>query len=499
MKGAQFERMVKVKANDQGPAERGTRRAAEVESAFSKVCANQLVVGTMFVCSAMTQRRQRGLDLSLQPLLRWFEEAAHRCRSADDNFAWLHGQIDQDFFLHLGETSQVVVKQANLEWVGLTIPKSNGAGGWVKLDDLWLSCLLDPMHRLIVRERQSPDKLLYCVGTMPGSCSFGWPMTQHDVPRTPDRSIFLPVKEATHMSVPIVLVNLDDWEAVAVTWRRPLWAHMMFERARGQWSQHSCMAFPTDGAADFKPLIKVAAEQGFWNMDLSSLTRLTKHFALDHGPTSTVFDLCWGLVRHVTGCEASVAVDLLKTRCVEQDASDECNTDFLLDLDDGLDALDESDKKELVDERSRRARRTQQAKQFATTWRAKNQEVRPTPPPAQAKAKAKSKGRGKGKKGTEPAQPTTGRYPPFPAEMISQPLAASMAPPGGSIWRNLAGGGWQCQYPPYRRRGYSWAREGYTMAARRCLEYMWELYLGERGQTCSDCPVDGLFDHSQRA
>ena len=100
---------------------------------------NNLVIATMFLSSVLTQKRQRFIDSALQPLLRWFEEAAHQCRSVKTNFKWMFDQISKDFQQHLQDILGTFQSEGSLQWVGIEVPRSDGLGGWVEHEEVVIS------------------------------------------------------------------------------------------------------------------------------------------------------------------------------------------------------------------------------------------------------------------------------------------------------------------------------------------------------------------------
>lgn len=83
---------------------------------------------------------------------------------------------------------------------------------------------------------------------------------------------------------------------------------------------------------------------------------------------------------------------------------------------------------------------------------------------------------------------------PVPDGALSQQAASSLCPPGGHIWRNNYGGGWQCHMRPFKRLATLDRLVGHKEGALQCLRHVWADYLEKlHGLPLARCPIAGLM------
>jgi len=363
-----------------------------------------------------------------------------------------------------------------------------------KLGNLWLcSCFCQASNKILLREKLpggGHGKPFFAIGSCPGSSGLGWPAEEIHVPGYADRRCWVPSKTppSEHREVFLVLLDLHQWEAVSFEWRSPVWQQLEFPRAAGKWPE-SIRAI-SDKGQDWKPLLETAARAGFWTLDKdSSLKPIAAACGLELMEGSTVFETTFQLVKHVLSCSDEECVPIMQLRAAMVDDHEAACLDALLEMDECVGMLDKEEEQDMRQVQAKAKIKKADYIEFLSEYRRKRQEVMPAP-----KA-VKGRGRGRGRGSSSATYAPT--YPPIPHDMITQPMAKSLAPPGGAIWRGLFNGTWQCYYKPFPRKSVLWTRAGDSNAAcLECLKYMWELHLGELGLDTTACPVQGLFPRS---
>lgn len=125
--GARFKRLL-VAADDELVRDRTTAasRRTTTESSLVKSAQNQVVVATMMLSDSSTQRRQRSIDIALEPHLAWFEQQAHELRSTMASRQWLQRQLQGEFLATLAVSLCNITKEMHLQYIGFAIPPRRG-------------------------------------------------------------------------------------------------------------------------------------------------------------------------------------------------------------------------------------------------------------------------------------------------------------------------------------------------------------------------------------
>jgi hypothetical protein len=100
-------------------------RTSAAESALARSCQNQLVVASMMFSEVSAQRRQRAINVVLEPMRTWFEEQAHCLRSVADSLSWMQAQLKGSFFATLGLVGKSIADEHYMRHVGITCPGFN--------------------------------------------------------------------------------------------------------------------------------------------------------------------------------------------------------------------------------------------------------------------------------------------------------------------------------------------------------------------------------------
>lgn len=350
-----------------------------------------------------------------------------------------------------------------------------------KVGCLWLGCLIDASHCVLVQEVLADGghgQVYFALSHLPGTCALGWPATRVAIPGHQEASAwtFAECKRLCFLTV----VDLAHWRAVSFTWRSPLWQHLEWPNARGNMS--SAVLAVVDQGSNFEPIQKVAAKAGFWSFGKHIITSLSKHFGIAVQEGSSLFDMVFKLAQHILACTDLDCMEALRRRadhCAVR--HDDCS-DVLLELNESAGVFDKEDLEEISQQQKKEASMKLSASEFVEEWKErKTRLMSSSSQPGQTDKKALAK----------VLKPSA--YPAFPQEMISQAEMKKMLPPQASVWTGFSNGSWQCHLPPWRRRSFSWSQYGHHGSAEQCLKHLWSTWLADNGLDIKDCPIRGLF------
>lgn len=135
-----------------------------------------------------------------------------------------------------------------------------------------------------------------------------------------------------------------SWEACCFQWRSPLWLYRYYPLARGS------LGFGIAAICDVppKPLVDIAAEHGFWQLDGVFWRSLAHHMGLGMMSGKSVCQVCLELAMKIRECSAERALQCLG----HKSGLNESATMFyeeLAEIDEDSEALDKYDIKELED------------------------------------------------------------------------------------------------------------------------------------------------------
>ena len=236
-------------------------------------------------------------------------------------------------------------------------------------------------------------------------------------------------------------------------------------------------AFPDSKVEKWEPLLKVASATGFWRMSNDEVQRFaTKAGVPEISATTNLCTTISKTAQHSLGKTQEEALDICKKRAGLM-APSAGVSEALLEADECIGMMDEEDRADAV-----KQKHDTREKQYQAFMEDYVDEKRALAGGAAPKKRAKKQ---------------TPKYPDWPPSGITQSVASQLTPPGGSIWRGLGFGSWQCHFPPWPRKSFSWSLYGHDQACKLCLRHMWELYLKELGQTPAQCPIKSIFVDNQ--
>ena len=146
----------------------------------------------------------------------------------------------------------------------------------------------------------------------------------------------------------------------------------------------------------------------------------------------------------------------------------------LLQVDEALEVLEETDVRLVKDERSAFLAKQAEHDEFALSYQRKAESVR-----------------GDDAKKLKKSEPSRLR---LPEHHVPQCEAKRYIPPGTAIWQGRTIICWNGHCPPYRRCSGTLAEYGNSeLALRVVLKMLWRQYLKKNGKTERDCTVEGLL------
>lgn len=346
------------------------------------------------------------------------------------------------------------------------------------MDNVWLGEFANFRYNLLLREvlpdgsRGAPR---FGAKHLTGSTAFGWPATEITLPGS-NAQAWEAATNATVDDTFLAIYSLEHWEARPIQWLSPA-AQASMTRGGDVSQAFACRAHPTTAA--WEPLHVAGAREAFWDMGLSTLQSLAKLCDVSLPSDSSAFDLCWVLVKSLLKTSDEATLQILQRRCARVDTHENESSDIFLAMDHDLGHLDKDDQEEMNKAKETHKRHTEVANKFKTAWLSKKGGLTTKKAVASEKTKLKKS-----------------KYLAYPASMPTHEEAKALLPPARCyIWRGLSDGTWQCHYPPYSRRSFSWVRHGGgAEACKACVAFLWETYLADNSMAKSECPIRGLLE-----
>ena len=237
----------------------------------------------------------------------------------------------------------------------------------------------------------------------------------------------------------------------------------------------SCVrAFPDSMRVQWKPLLTVASEAGFWNLSNDEVLRFATAAGVAGVSEST--SLCDNIskfAQSVLGKRLEGAMERCKKRLGRM-APTSGVADALVEADACIGMMTEEDREDAMKQKQKHEHKERDYHVFMDDYIEQTRVVYGQP-----------------KKKARKWQP---QYPSWPDDGITQPVAKSMTLPGGFICRGIGYGYWACHYEPWPRKSFAWSLYGHEMACKLCLRHLWKLHLRETDQALAQCPIKGLFD-----
>lgn len=371
---------------------------------------------------------------------------------------------------------------------------ANASGEWALLGDAWLGTLARPKHQLLIRDSSRDGAWLFAVRSWPDSAVLCLPAKVATV--LGGEALFWEFDLNFNSAVLVPLWKLDCVEAVAYVWRAPLWQRTEYPRMR----ELPCAlrAFSHDGGKP-RPLLQVAAESAFWDVERSTLVKLGGYIGARIQSSMSLFEVVTELVKHIIPDANEERIMSIMKRRVALLARKNEWTDDLLQVDEAAGLLQPGDVKKLKAEQKAAQETKAEAVNFPVAYKVEAKRIVAAKETVAAEAKSKAKKR---RKASEPAAEGVAypaRAPSWPEHSIPLELARTVKPEGGSLWRDVRHGSWQGHYPPFPRVGRSWARYGELPALTLVLQNLWGWWLLEHGLEEADCPVKGIFTEAPPA
>ena len=359
-----------------------------------------------------------------------------------------------------------------------------------KAGNAWLGCFMKQEYQLIVASGDKNELWQFGLGEISDSAALVWPC--YVLARKQDRHYWRALGPDNdevklyprHRSFLLPIVDMKKTYCYTYTWQSPLQIAKNHPQESFEMMGLKGPAVVAVSEEKWDSLDKVAARNAFWDIGSMTLWCVADHLGMQPPTNSDLHGLLHFLVKNILHLNDKQTSDILLKRMKLPFCNDQ--EDNFLDLDEAFDIMDSDEKTECTNhaKKVKTARGTQQ--EFEESWKAMRDLVMPAPlPEPKAKAKARAK-----------AKAQAPEYPGIPFGDLRQANLKPLVPPGGSLWRDNAGG-WDAHYPPFRRQCFSWSKWGARNSAIYCLRYLWRGWMKVKNKSLEDVPVDGLFDDSR--
>lgn len=177
-------------------------------------------------------------------------------------------------------------------------------------------------------------------------------------------------------------------------------------------------------------------------------------------------------------CDEGAAVDITAKR-IPKMLDDDLFTDELLQVEESHTVLDQSDARNVTEEKKRSLLARETYEDFLSDFK----EARKEHPVGGAQRKTRGK------------QKPTPALPKLPAnlEMVDQKQARVWMPPGSCLWKSRSDAACHGKVPGFGKVSRSVRAYGEDLALRYVFQESWRRHLSQQGSGIDACPVLGLF------
>lgn len=216
-----------------------------------------------------------------------------------------------------------------------------------------------------------------------------------------------------------------------------------------------------------KDLLTVAAENCFWNLNLSVLRRLCEFLAVDISKKAPLCKVCAALVDGIIdGCTDEQRLEYLKKRAL----GEEIISDDILDCADAGEVLGREDQKELKTTMQEQKRQKEDVEEFRSSYKAARTAHAKARAAAAGAPSSRSSSSGSGSRSALALRRA-------PESTVPQPTIQQYCPPKCHVWRDLGRGAWHSHLEGFRHFSGRWDHYRESGAAWVVLKHSWRLHL----------------------
>jgi hypothetical protein len=350
-------------------------------------------------------------------------------------------------------------------------------------ENAFMGCCSEALHGVVFsREQGSSSKIPWHFGLchFAGTCCAALAV---DLAKVPGYDNFLYVNFDVAETRPH-LFAITDWELNAhiVQWRSWSWQCEYLPNAVRD-LRPGIRAF-VDSAP--KKMVEIAAEAGWWNLNLTTLRELAKFFKWPIAQDEDTFHTLFEMTKQARpGKSDDEILSYIAPRLKADPRFRHGCSDILIEVDEAAKCLERDDEERLVKEKHKASDATHVQDTFKAAWAKKRRQIAE----ARAKAKAKCKAKGKGK-----AAPAVARILPASMDMMLQTEAKRWMPPPPKsfIWKSRGDSAWHTCVEPFPECSRSVARHG-AEALKMVLSDAWRSWCLREGVDVGACPMRGLI------
>ena len=277
--------------------------------------------------------------------------------------------------------------------------------------------------KLPANAKDSDGQWYAALGDYAGTAAPAWPINTivHKALSTGDEFLEFDMDTQSDKSLEVhwlCIFNADLYQACCYEWRCPAWQFLTFGNSIDHGDTRK-VAVRAIQCSQVEPLMHCAARYGFWDLNKTALTSLATYQGLECEASEDVFSLCLQIVMSVFNISEAKAVEKLQRRLVLLHARDTVTIETFLQIDEGLELLDQDDQKAARKEQDKLRGKKKEAADFAATFKQQRAQHKGKAQPGKSSA---SKANAKHKDNDKRA--------PVPAGAITQHEAKQMLPPG---------------------------------------------------------------------
>jgi hypothetical protein len=348
---------------------------------------------------------------------------------------------------------------------------------WECMENLWMTSLLGCSSMLVRNAKMAGSEWHFTLMNTGSVGHLAWPARHLRDMEGGCSSFAVDVSERGSPVHMLFVLDFEDWEARALEFKSPLWWLLRYPAERAQYDPQHGRCYCVAGEPG--PLLKVCAREAFMGVERAVLDKLAQELHAEIPAAASLYDLVFGLVRHVLECDEKEACRICAKRTYRPPP---CQT--ILEVEEADEIMDKTEREDFKKTKEVVQKEAEAFKQFVAAQAARREQLFRAEAKAAAKAKPKAKPGGKAKAAPPPMV--------LPQGELTQSQVKTLAPPGSFVWRSRRGS-WQQHTPPHARSSRAWLKYGEREAAVGILQDAWRLHLGDRFLSVAQCPVQGLF------
>lgn len=192
--------------------------------------------------------------------------------------------------------------------------------GWDSWDAGWCNTLLARSDALVVRDTTGQElggQWFFPLKGLNSELTLVWPAEAHVLEGTSQQYFSPKLSNACRQTFAVGMWKVDDFEAIYGEWLSPFSQMLRWPDSEDTSSRLARVRFvPKSAVVGAAPFLSLCARRAFFDLPQTSIMEICNKTG---APTraGSFYALLEGLIRHVLGCCAAEATDILHLRCID--------------------------------------------------------------------------------------------------------------------------------------------------------------------------------------